>query len=129
MSEMVVRSVCSTAVAAVLAVSGSVAAAAELAERIRGGGGPQILECHTTRMRGHHEGDPQKARDPAEIAGLAARDCLVNAAARLAALGVAESVLAGVRQEVEAELDAAIATAQASPEPDFTAASQSVYTR
>lgn len=45
-------------------------ACAELVERIRAGNGPALLECNTSRLRPHYEGDlrgPESARDPLEV--------------------------------------------------------------
>jgi hypothetical protein len=62
----------------VIAVS---AAARELAGEVRDSGGPRLIECKTTRVRGHFEGDPQKYRDPAEMAAFEAHDPILRAGA------------------------------------------------
>ncbi len=43
-------------------------AATEAVARARKGEGPTLLENKTYRRRGHFEGDPQRYRDPAEVA-------------------------------------------------------------
>lgn len=109
-----------------------VAAVAQAAGRIvaavRGGGGPAILECMTTRVRGHFEGDAQKYRHPDELGALSERDPVRIAAAQLVALGVAEAELARAAEEVEAEIESALAAARAGREPGFEAARADVYT-
>lgn len=104
----------------VAAVAGK---AAEVAAEVRRGGGPAILECHTTRVGGHYEGDPQRGRDPADKAANAARDPLIRARAALN-----ESDAAKIEAEVTAEIAAAVAFARAAPEPKWEDAAASVYT-
>jgi len=108
-----------------------VAAVAQAAERVVAGvrgGGPAILECLTTRVRGHFEGDAQKYRDPAEIGILAERDPVRVTAAQLEALGVAEAELTRAAETVEHLIAAAVEAARAGSDPDFEAARADVYT-
>ena len=106
-----------------------VATAAEaIVARIRDGGGPAVLECMTTRVRGHFEGDAQKYRDPADLDALPARDPLRIGAARLAELGVGEDALAAVAREVESRIEVALAAARQGADPLFEAARADVYT-
>jgi pyruvate dehydrogenase E1 component alpha subunit len=42
-------------------------AAQRLIEEVRNGSGPQLLEAHTYRFRGHSMGDPERYRKPDEI--------------------------------------------------------------
>lgn len=97
-------------------------------ESIRKGGGPAILECATTRVRGHYEGDAQKYRDSAEIEALGERDPIRLAAERLLSSGKSDADLAAIAAEVDAEIAAAVAFARAAPEPDFDLARADVYT-
>ena len=97
-------------------------AARETVAAIRAGSGPAILECATTRVRGHYEGDAQKYRDPEELASLAARDPLRRAEAALRARGVTDEALTTVAEEVAGTVAAALETARAGAEPDFAAA-------
>ena len=90
--------------------------------------GPAILECMTTRVRGHFEGDAQKYRDPAEIGGLAERDPVRVAARRLERFRIGEEVLAGVIDDANRRIDAAVAAARGGRDPDFEAARRDVYT-
>ena len=104
------------------------AAAREAVGRARQGEGPAILECITQRVRGHYEGDPQKYRDPDELAGLAEFDPVTRAEAALIAQGVLREEIDRVSQEVEAEVAAAIEAARADAEPSYDTARQDVYT-
>jgi len=91
-------------------------------------GAPAVLECRTTRVRGHFEGDAQKYRDPAEIDGLAERDPIRITATQLLARGTTQAALDRMREEVEAEIEDAVAAARAGHDPDFAAAARDVYT-
>ena len=92
------------------------------------GGAPAVLECATRRVRGHYEGDPQKYRDPVEIAELDAHDPLRRGAAALMSAGVKRDAIAAIGTGIEAEMTAAIAAARADVLPDFDAALADVYT-
>ncbi|MGE3774589.1 MAG: thiamine pyrophosphate-dependent dehydrogenase E1 component subunit alpha [Gammaproteobacteria bacterium] len=101
--------------------------AGEILARMRQGGGPAVLECRVERFHGHFEGDPQKYRDPAEMAALADKDPLARARAALAALEVDAARLDALDAEIDAEIEAAVAHARAAPLPDFAAARADVY--
>ena len=108
-------------------VEATVAAADEAVAHARGTG-PFILECMTSRVRGHYEGDAQKYRDSAELQGLGARDPIARCAGRLSELGVVEKELADLASFVDAEIAAAVGAARADALPDFDAAFADVYT-
>ncbi|CAN7348561.1 thiamine pyrophosphate-dependent dehydrogenase E1 component subunit alpha [Bosea sp. LjRoot9] len=108
-----------------------VATVAEQAERLVvevRSEGPRVLECLTTRVRGHFEGDTQKYRDADELTALSARDPLRVAAGQLGGMGVDEAALADIASEVEARIEASVAAARAAPPPPFEAAMADVYT-
>jgi pyruvate dehydrogenase E1 component alpha subunit len=93
-------------------------AASEAVERARAGGGPTLLECKTYRWRGHFEGDPQRYRTREEVAEWMERDPIRRLRALLLAGGAAtEGDLDRRRQEILAEIEAAVAFAESSPEP------------
>jgi len=98
-----------------------------LVARIRDGGGPRFLECSTHRVHGHYEGDPQKYRNPAELAAIAAHDPVARCARRLAELGADAALLDEVARRVDAEVDAAVATARQATSPAFEGARSDVY--
>jgi TPP-dependent pyruvate/acetoin dehydrogenase alpha subunit len=108
-----------------------VAAVAEAAARIVAGvrmQGPAVIECLTTRVRGHFEGDAQKYRTSDELGNLADRDPIRVAARRRADLGVPENELAAVAAEAEREVEDAMSAARRGRDPDFDAALADVYT-
>lgn len=91
-------------------------------------GGPMLLECATTRVRGHFEGDPQKYRSTEEMSEMTARDPLSLAAERLRAAGVDDEALAAMDAAALQEVDAAIAVARRGAPASFEAALGDVYT-
>jgi len=108
-----------------------VAAIADAAARIVGGvrtQGPAILECLTTRVRGHFEGDAQKYRSAEELGQLADRDPIRIAGGRLARMGASEIELAETAAEAEGEVEKAMSAARSGRDPDFAAALADVYT-
>lgn len=92
--------------------------AKELVEGIRAGKGPAVLDCRTYRVRGHFEGDQAKYRDAAVTEEWKKKDCVARMERYLQEQGVLTAEgLAEIRQEVLAKMEAAIAFADASPEP------------
>lgn len=92
-------------------------AAKEMADYVRAGKGPAVLECKDYRWRGHFEGDQCAYRD-AEVTKewMEKRDCVKNLEAQLISEGVlTEAEAAGMRQGFDAEMEAAIARAEAAP--------------
>jgi acetoin:2,6-dichlorophenolindophenol oxidoreductase subunit alpha len=99
--------------------------AAMLVGRMREGAGPAILECLTTRLRGHYEGDAQKYRTGEDLASAAARDPVELARRRF---GIRQSELDRIESGVRQEVEAAIVLARESPMPKFADALCDVYT-
>jgi TPP-dependent pyruvate/acetoin dehydrogenase alpha subunit len=102
----------------VLAVA---AAAGEAVDRARRGEGPTLLECMTYRWHFHNMRAtlPPETRPAEEVAAWKARDPI----ARLEQHGLGEGWLTAgelraLRARVQAELDEAVAFAEASPFPD-----------
>jgi pyruvate dehydrogenase E1 component alpha subunit len=97
------------------------AAAAEAVGRARRGDGPSLLECKTYRWHFHamRAAIPAETRPADEIASWKARDPvarLEHYALELGALSVPD--IAAMRAQVRADLDEAVAFAEASPFPD-----------
>lgn len=90
--------------------------------------GPFVLECLTTRVRGHYEGDPQKYRSDDEKKALEAKDPIAISSARLKKQGIAQNALDGMAEKAEAAVAGAIAGAREDALPDFDAALADVYT-
>jgi len=107
---------------------GAVAAAArDTAASVRSGAGPAVLECFTARVGGHYEGDPQRGRDPADVAAVMARDPLPIARRQALAAGVGEAEIAALEAVIAADIAGAIAFAEASPAPTLAGSLAGVY--
>lgn len=94
------------------------------AESIRAGAGPLFLEYRTYRFRAHSMYDPERYRTKDEVEAWKERDPLVTFPALLGRAGwVTDEVLAELEGEVAAEIDEAVAFAEASalePVEDLT---------
>ncbi len=98
-------------------------AVARAAERARRGDGPSLIEAHTIRWVGHFEGDAQAYRGKDEAAEGRRRDPIARLAADLGRRGLLDAAHAAtIRAAVVAEIDAAVAHAEASPLPEPPAA-------
>ena len=92
--------------------------AGEVVERVRGGGGPELVEASTYRFVGHSRSDPGRYRPEGELERWRERDPLVVASARLRAEhGIDEDVVAAIEGEVERLLDQTERAALAAPFP------------
>ncbi len=90
-------------------------------ERARQGNGPTLLECKTYRWYFHamRAAPPPETRPAEEIAGWKERDPIARLAADLIARRViSESDVGGLQWQVHADLQQAVAFADASPFPD-----------
>lgn len=91
-------------------------AARAAAESVHAGHGPYFLELRTYRFRAHSMYDPDRYRDKAEIARWRQRDPIDLLVARMRTDGQLTDVdLAADEQAVGAEIDAAVAAAEAAP--------------
>ena len=89
------------------------------ADHARSGQGPVILEAVTYRYRGHSMSDPAKYRKSGELEEYKAKDGLKSAIDRLQEEhGVDQSVLDGIKSEVEQIAQEAYTFAEESPDPD-----------
>jgi TPP-dependent pyruvate/acetoin dehydrogenase alpha subunit len=88
--------------------------------RARKGEGPSLIENKTYRVRGHFEGDPQKYRQPAEVASWQNKNDPVARFSRFLNRGkmLTEDMEEAIWQEVEIELNAAVTFAEQSPFPE-----------
>jgi pyruvate dehydrogenase E1 component alpha subunit len=95
----------------VLAVSEAAERAVDL---VRSGVGPVFLEARTYRFRAHSMYDPDRYRDKGEVEHWRERDPLTVLADRLREAGVdIDADLPAMEDEVRAEVDAAVAFAEA----------------
>jgi len=102
--------------------------AADWIAAIREGKGPRVLECRTTRVRGHFEGDRQDYRAADEIAGLKDVDPIARCLRRLAELDADAGIVEAIDAAVERRVAQAVERARAAAEPSFAAAIADVYT-
>jgi pyruvate dehydrogenase E1 component alpha subunit len=103
------------------------AAAMAAVEAIRAGGGPFLIECKTTRVRGHFEGDPQKYRDAGEFADIESKDPIKRAEQELRKMGVPDADIAAAGDVAQRRVDEAVAKARAGTAPVPAAALADVY--
>jgi pyruvate dehydrogenase E1 component alpha subunit len=104
-------------------------AARRAAAAVRRGGGPQFVEFCTYRFRGHSMADPELYRSREEVARWRERDPITTLTARLRAWGLLGDVdLAAIETAVMAEIDAAVAYAEASPWEPVADLLKDVYT-
>jgi len=97
-------------------------------ERARRGEGPTLIESKTYRIRGHSRSDRNRYRTKEEIESWQARDPIEAFEKELLQLGLIEESQARVLEaEVEREIEAAIAFADASPAPPVTDLTRYVY--
>lgn len=92
-------------------------AAAEAIGRMRRDCVPYVLECHTTRQRGHYEGDRQDYRPDGEVEAIVARDPIAAGRRLLAGYGVDDKWLADTEAAVRSANAAALDAALAAPPP------------
>jgi TPP-dependent pyruvate/acetoin dehydrogenase alpha subunit len=104
------------------------AVAHEAVERARAGGGPTLIEARTMRMLGHAIHDGAEYVPPALLEEWEARDPLRCYAGRLLAEGAAgQPELDAIDRRCAAEIQDAIAFAEASPWPDPATIHEGVY--
>ena len=102
------------------------AAAKKLTAEIRGGGGPRFLHAVTYRFKGHVSVDPGTYRDPAEVAAALKLDPLIVARAKLLQQGASAAEVDAVDAAAKAEIDRALAVAEAAPVPDVASAYEDI---
>jgi TPP-dependent pyruvate/acetoin dehydrogenase alpha subunit len=109
----------------VLAVFG---ACSDAVARARRGEGPSLVEAHTIRWVGHYEGDPQPYRSKEEVEEGRRRDPVARLRADLEGRGFFDAAHAArIGDAVRAEIEDAVAFAEASPLPDPRAAFEDLF--
>jgi pyruvate dehydrogenase E1 component alpha subunit len=103
------------------------AAAREAVARARAGDGPSLIEARTLRMLGHavHDGAEYVPREL--LASWEARDPVVGYRRTLADAGATEEQLAAIDRRCQAEVEDAVAFAEASPWPDPATVTAGVF--
>jgi pyruvate dehydrogenase E1 component alpha subunit len=109
-------------------VEAVVEASDRLLRRAREEREPAVLEVVTYRYRGHSVADAGLAyRTKEEIVAKQANDPITRMRATLREHGCTDDELDAVDREVDAQVEAAVAFADASPEPDVGELARSVY--
>jgi pyruvate dehydrogenase E1 component alpha subunit len=104
------------------------AAARQAVDVVRSGTGPYFLELSTYRFRAHSMYDPDRYRDKSEIARWRERDPIDLLEARMRADGqLDDPALERLERTVAAEIDAAVAAAEAAPEEPVADLTRFVY--
>ncbi len=103
-------------------------AAARLVAQVRAGQGPCLLHALTYRVKGHVSVDPAAYRDPRELAAALLTDPIARLRERFLAQGYAAEALDAMESGASAEVQAALAAADAAPWPDASAAFTDVQT-
>jgi pyruvate dehydrogenase E1 component alpha subunit len=106
-------------------------ASGKAVERARTGEGPTLIECKTYRWRGHHEGDPNRGSRyrPAKEVEEWMKKCPIR---RFEEGLIKKKILTKekvktIREEIEKEIDKAIAFARESPYPNPQDLYEDVY--
>jgi len=107
----------------------AVAAATRTAiDRARSGAGPSLVECKTYRIRGHSKSDRNLYRTKEEIEAWRAADPIVRLQDELVASErFTAAELASIERDAQQRIEAALAFAQSSPEPDPAQLTRDVY--
>jgi pyruvate dehydrogenase E1 component alpha subunit len=109
----------------ILAVYGTVR---DAVARARRGEGPSLIECKTMRIRGHSEHDDASYVPKGMVDAWREKDPIKRYDARLRQWGIwDEAAEAEVTRRIAAELEAAVAWAEASPFPDPQDVEEGVY--
>jgi pyruvate dehydrogenase E1 component alpha subunit len=94
---------------------------------VRAGGGPYLLEFRTYRFRAHSMYDPELYRSKDEVDRWRARDPIPALATMLREAGVADETLERVESDVTAEVDDAVASAEAGTDEPVEDLTRFVY--
>lgn len=93
-------------------------AAGRLVTHVRSGQGPYLLHALTWRVRGHVSVDQQRYRSSQDLSDAVEADPLRRARDLALARGASAAQMDAIDGDVQAEIDAAVAFANASPTPD-----------
>lgn len=96
--------------------------------KARAGGGPTLIECKTYRYMGHSRAERPTYRTMEELAAWKIKDPLITYAEVLKSqYGLNMEQLKSVEDDVAAEIDQAVAFAEASPDPQADAYQQYIF--
>lgn len=109
-------------------VTATRAAALDAVARARAGDGPTFIECRTFRQRGHYEGESPTYWEAEERDFWLSRDPIDLLRAQMEAAGLLDDEsFERLDAEVIARVEAAVAFAESSPEPEPATAFDDVY--
>lgn len=104
-------------------------AAGRLVAEVRASAGPRLLHAITYRVKGHVSVDAAGYRDAGELAAALETDPIARARTAYGSLpGASAAALQAVEREAEAEVQAALAAAEAAPWPEAATAYTDVQT-
>ena len=104
-------------------------AAKKAIARVRSGKGPYILQCDTYRYEGHYYGDPMVYRSKEEIDGWRDKDPIKHIEGILIKRGILKKEeFQKIKEDIQLEVDEAVAFAEASPQPPIESIFEDVYT-
>ena len=101
--------------------------ASDALAKARAGGGPSLIEAMTYRHSGHSRADPGKYRPEGELDRWLLKDPLIMYRARLLEEGFNEPTLKDMEATAMGKVDAATATAKASPLPSVDDIEKNVW--
>ena len=101
--------------------------ASDALAKARAGGGPSLIEAMTYRHSGHSRADPGKYRPEGELEKWLLRDPVVTYRAHLLKNGFNEPTLKDMEAVAMGKVDAATATAKASPLPSIDDIEKNVW--
>jgi len=97
-------------------------------ERARKGEGPTLLECNTTRYRGHYEGDPQKYRAKEDLEKAKSNDAIERFKKYLLEKNIVTSKnIEDIERSIKSKTDEAVKFAEESPLPEPQETLKDVY--
>ncbi len=91
---------------------------ARAVSEIRNGGGPQLIQAMTYRLRGHFAHDPAGYRDPSEVEAALGREPVARTEAWLLENGVDAEEIATLKAEVDSEIAGYVDEAMNAAWPD-----------
>ena len=104
-------------------------AAEEAIAYARSGNGPFLIQADTYRYEGHYYGDPMVYRTKEEIDSYREKDPIGYAEGLLFKRGIMkQDAITELRNSIQAEVDEAVAFAEASPQPTLESMFEDVYT-
>jgi len=102
-------------------------AAQNAVKKARNGGGPSLIECRTYRYSGHSRADPAKYRPEGELDRWRELDPIKIYRERLAYVGIPDTTLRALEDDVKRRVDEATERCKAAPPPPDDILATDVY--